>query len=71
LSSRKIYHTPLPTEIHELGDEAYWMSNLSEALYVLKGKAFLRISLGEKIERHTERLNKLEQLARAAFPRLS
>src|SRR4029077_3612764 len=58
-----------PVEIHGLGDEAYWISSLSGALYVLKGNAFLRISVGGRLD-DAERLNKSEQLAREALQHL-
>jgi hypothetical protein len=58
-----------PVEIHGLGEEAYWISSFSGALYVLKGSAFLRISVGGKLD-DAERLNKSQQLARDALQRL-
>jgi hypothetical protein len=61
-------HTP-PVEVHELGDEAYWIPTLSGALYVLKGNAFLRISVGGKLS-DAQRLNKSKQLAQDALQRL-
>jgi hypothetical protein len=58
-----------PLEIHGLGDEAYWISSFCGALYVLKGNAFLRISVGGKLD-DAVRLNKSQQLARDALQRL-
>jgi hypothetical protein len=67
-SEEREEHTP-PVEVHGLGDEAYWIPTLSGALYVLKGNAFLRISVGGKLT-DTERLNKSTQLAHGALQRL-
>jgi hypothetical protein len=61
-------HLP-PAAIYGLGDEAYWISSFSGVLYVLKGNAFLRISVGGKLD-DAERLKKSEQLARDALQHL-
>ncbi len=59
-----------PRRIDGLGEEAYWVGNpVSGALYVLKGNAFLRISVGgEKDE--SVRIKKTKTLAQKALKRL-
>jgi hypothetical protein len=59
-----------PRVIDGLGEEAYWMgSPITGALYVLKGDAFLRISVGgEKDE--SVRIKKAKTLAEKALKRL-
>ena len=59
-----------PRRIDGLGEEAYWVGNpVSGALYVLKGDAFLRISVGgEKDE--SVRIKKTRTLAQKALERL-
>ena len=59
-----------PRVIDGLGEEAYWMgSPITGALYVLKGDAFLRISVGgEKDE--SVRIKKAKTLAKKALKRL-
>jgi len=59
-----------PRPIDGLGEEAYWVGNpISGALYVLKGNAFLRISVGgEKDE--SVRIKKTRTLAQKALKRL-
>jgi hypothetical protein len=59
-----------PRPIDGLGEEAYWVGNtISGALYVLKGKSFLRISVGG-IREESARMEKSKALARAALQRL-
>jgi len=59
-----------PRPIDGLGEEAYWQGNsITGALYVLKGAAFLRISVGG-VRDASERLEKSKALARAALKRL-
>jgi len=59
-----------PRPIDGLGEEAYWVGNrISGALYVLKGNAFFRISVGgEKDE--SVRIKKTRTLAQKALKRL-
>ena len=59
-----------PRGIAGLGEEDYWVGNpISGALYVLKGDAFLRISVGgEKDE--SVRIKKTRTLAQKALERL-
>ncbi len=59
-----------PRPIDGLGEEAYWVGNpISGALYVLKGNAFFRISVGgEKDE--SVRIKKTEALAQKVLKRL-
>jgi hypothetical protein len=59
-----------PRPIDGLGEEAYWVGNpISGALYVLKGNAFFRISVGgEKDE--SVRIKKTETLAQKVLKRL-
>jgi hypothetical protein len=59
-----------PRPIDGLGEEAYWVGNpISGALYVLKGNAFFRISVGgEKDE--SVRIRKTKTLAQKALKRL-
>jgi hypothetical protein len=59
-----------PRPIDGLGEEAYWVGNtISGALYVLKGKSFLRISVGG-VREESARMEKSKALARAALQRL-
>ena len=67
-SEEREEHTP-PKEILGLGDEAYWIPNMSGALYVLKGNALLRISVGGKLD-DAERLIKSKELAQDALQHL-
>ena len=59
-----------PRPVAGLGEEAYWVGNpITGALYVLKGDAFLRISVGgEKDE--SVRITKTKTLAQKALKRL-
>lgn len=59
-----------PRPVGGIGEEAYWVGNrISGALYVLKGNAFLRISVGgEKDE--PARIAKTKTLAQKALKRL-
>jgi hypothetical protein len=58
-----------PVPVLELGDEAYWVRSFVGTLYVLKGNAFLRISMGGKQD-DSERLTKARMLAADALNRL-
>jgi hypothetical protein len=59
-----------PKEIEGLGDDAYWVSNrFGGVLYVLKGDAFISISLGGTDDEETK-LKKLKALAQKALQRL-
>ena len=56
--------------IQGLGDEAFWSgTRVAGALYVLRGDAFIRISVGG-IGAEAERIEKSRQLAAAALARL-
>ena len=59
-----------PRPVDGVGEEAYWVGNaITGALYVLKGNAFLRISVGgEKDE--SARIAKTKTLAQKALKRL-
>lgn len=52
-----------PKKITGLGDDAYWMGR--DALYVLKGNVYLRLSIGgpESVEAKIEKAKKLVQQA--------
>ena len=53
-----------------IGEEAYWVGGpMVGALYVLKGKTFLRISVGG-VREESERIKKSITLARLALKRL-
>jgi len=59
-----------PKKIDGIGDEAFWASNrFSGVLYVLKGDAFISISLGGPDDEETK-LQKSKALAQKALPRL-
>src|SRR5262249_23577202 len=52
------------------GDEAYWVGNpVAGALYVLRGNAFLRVSVGG-VREESARIEKSKALAQAALKRL-
>lgn len=54
----------------DLAMKAYWVGNpIAGALYVLKGKYFLRTSVGGVREK-SARIEKTKSLARAALKRL-
>lgn len=58
-----------PRKIDGLGDEAYWTERVSATLYVLKGDAFIRISVGGPDDEETK-LNKSKALAGKVLGRL-
>ena len=59
-----------PLKINGVGDEAYWSgSAISGALYVLKGKSYLRLSTGGNKD-VSAKINKLKTLAQYALKRL-
>lgn len=59
-----------PEAVSGLGEEAYWVrSRFGGALYVLKGDAFLRISIGGKQD-DSLRLKKAQTLAKNALGRM-
>jgi hypothetical protein len=60
----------LPTPVRGIGDEAYWASShVNGILYVLKGDAFIRVSIGGADDDAT-RLKKSKALAQKAISRL-
>jgi hypothetical protein len=60
----------LPTPVKGIGDEAYWASShVNGILYVLKGDAFIRVSIGGADDNAT-RLKKSKALAQKAISRL-
>lgn len=62
-------HTP-PQRVEGLGDEAYWTpNNAGSALYVLKGDAFIRLSVGGTDSQEIK-LQKSKALAEKALGRL-
>jgi hypothetical protein len=59
-----------PRPIEGLGQEAFWVSNrASGVLYVLRGHAYLRLSVGGP-DTEEAKLKKAIALARKALPRL-
>ena len=59
-----------PQKISGLGDEAYWTgSRVGGTLYVLKGNAYLRISIGGPADQDTK-IKKSKALAQKALARL-
>jgi len=59
-----------PRSVTGVGEEAYWVGGpMVGALYVLKGKTFLRISVGG-VREESERIKKSIALARLALKRL-
>jgi hypothetical protein len=59
-----------PQKVSGVGDDAYWTgSRIGGALYVLKGNAYLRISIGGSGDQ-TSRINKSKTLAQKAIARL-
>jgi len=59
-----------PQKISGVGEEAYWVGNrIGGALYVLKGDAYLRISIGGPLDQ-TGKIRKSRILARKALARL-
>ena len=59
-----------PRPVEGVGDEAFWLSNpASGALYVLKGDAYLRISVGGAAD-ETVKQRRATELARKALGRL-
>jgi hypothetical protein len=60
----------LPTPVRGIGDEAYWASShVNGILYVLKGDAFIRVSIGGADD-NAARLKKSKALAQKAISRL-
>lgn len=59
-----------PQKVSGVGDEAYWVgSRVGGALYVLKGNAYVRISIGGPPDRATK-IKKSKTLAQRALARL-
>jgi hypothetical protein len=59
-----------PLKVSGVGDEAYWVgSRVGGALYVLKGNAYVRISIGGPPDRATK-IRKSKTLAQKALARL-
>jgi hypothetical protein len=59
-----------PQKVSGVGNDAYWTgSRVGGALYVLKGNAYLRISIGGSGDQ-TSRINKSKTLAQKAIARL-
>jgi hypothetical protein len=59
-----------PQKVKGVGDDAYWIgSRVGGALYVLKGNAYLRISIGGSGDQ-TNKINKSKTLAQKAIARL-
>ncbi|MEO7970621.1 MAG: hypothetical protein ABI698_04925 [bacterium] len=60
-----------PQKVAGVGDDAFWIgSRVGGALYVLKGSAYLRISIGGSGDQ-TSKINKSKTLAQKAIARLS
>lgn len=58
-----------PRRVSGLGDEAFWMGNrIAGALYVLKGDAYVRISVGGPADKASQ--NRARLLAQKAISRL-
>lgn len=59
-----------PQKVSGVGDDAFWVgSRVGGALYVLKGNAYLRISIGG-LGDQTSKMNKSKTLAQKAIARL-
>lgn len=58
-----------PVPIPGLGDEAFWVPRFVGTLYVLKGDAILRISVGGKQD-DAARLRKAQALAKSALDKI-
>lgn len=59
-----------PQKVAGVGDDAFWIgSRVGGALYVLKGSAYLRISIGGSGDQ-TSKINKSKTLAQKAIARL-
>ncbi len=59
-----------PLKVAGVGDDAYWIgSRVGGALYILKGNAYLRISIGGSGDQ-TKRISKSKTLAQKAMGRL-
>ena len=59
-----------PQKVSGVGDDAFWVGNrVGGALYVLKGNAYLRISIGGSGDQ-TSKINKSKTLAQKAIARL-
>ena len=58
-----------PTKVAGLGDEAFWMGNrIAGALYVLKGDAYVRVSVGGPSDKASQ--TRARMLAQKALARL-
>ena len=65
---KKKKHPPAP--VQGIGDEAFWVGNhMTGSLYVLKGDALLRVSIGGK-GTEQEKIAKSKTLVRKALKRL-
>ena len=59
-----------PEKIEDVGDDAYWLgSRVGGALYAIKNKTFIRLSLGGPDDQKTK-IEKSKTLARKALDRL-
>lgn len=59
----------IPARIGGLGDEAFWMGNrIAGALYVLKGDAYVRVSVGGPSDKASQ--TRARMLAKKAITRL-
>lgn len=58
-----------PLKVEGLGEEAFWTSGIGGTLYVLKGEAFIRISIGGP-DKDEAKLNQAKALAAKAIDRL-
>jgi hypothetical protein len=59
-----------PTKIEGVGDDAYWVGNrVGGALYAIKNKTFIRISIGGPDDQKTK-IEKSKTLAKKALERL-
>jgi hypothetical protein len=62
--------TQKPLKITGVGDEAFWTgSAIAGALYVLRGKSYLRLSIGGN-DKMDEKIRKLKTLAQHALKRM-
>lgn len=69
-SEEKEPESVAPEKIEALGDDAYWLGNrVGGALYVIKNKTFIRLSLGGPDDQKTK-IDKSKTLARKALDRL-
>ncbi len=59
-----------PQKVPGIGDEAYWMgSRVGGALYVLKGNAYVRVSIGGPADQ-SDKIKRSKTLAQKALARL-